>query len=147
MTGRLTRAGRTARVVAVLVMGGLLTVGTFLGDDDAFPFGPLRMFSTSSNPNGAISVVALEARTQGGPWEPVPLSPRVVGLNRAEVEGQLDRFQADPELLEELSQARDRMYPGQPPWTALRLLRRSTVLEDRVPTGEVRETVLSEWSP
>lgn len=146
MTTQLSRGGRTSRVVAVVLMAALLTVGTFWGDDDAFPFGPLRMFSTSSDPNGAISVVALEARTGSGPWEAVPLSPRVVGMNRAEVEGQLGRFEADPGLLAELSEARDRMYPGQPPWTALRLLRRSTVLQDRVPTGEVRETVLSEWS-
>ncbi|RJK92947.1 hypothetical protein [Vallicoccus soli] len=143
---RLGDGGRAARALVTLVVAVLLTAGTFWGDDDAFPFGPFRMYSTSSNTTGAISVAAIEARTDGGTWEPAHLNPWTVGMNRAEVEGQLDRIQADPALLGKLAEARDRLQPGAEPWTGMRLLRVSTVVVDTVPTGEERRQVLAEWS-
>jgi hypothetical protein len=143
---RLGRGGRAARAGTTLVVAALLTGGTFWGDDDEFPFGPFRMYSTSSNSTGAISVAAIEARTDGGTWQPAALDPGSVGMNRAEVEGQLDRIRADPSLLGRLAEAHDRLQPDEPPWTGMRLLRVSTVVVDTVPTGEVRRTVLAEWS-
>jgi hypothetical protein len=143
---RLSPAGRAVRTVTTLVAAGLLTAGTFWGDDDAFPFGPFRMYSTSSNTTGAISVAAIQSRVEGGTWEPAPLTPRTVGMNRAEVEGQLPRLEADPSLLRHLADTYARLQPEQPPWAGVRLVRRSTVVVDRVPTGEVRETVLAEWT-
>ena len=32
------------------------------------------------------------------------------------------------------------------PWVGLRIVREATVVVDKVPTGEVRRTVLAEWS-
>jgi hypothetical protein len=143
---RLTRAGRAARTTATLVAAALLTAGTMWGQDDAFPFGPFRMYATSTGTTGAISVPVIQARTADGPWRPVPLTPRAVGMNQAEVEGQLPRIVADPSLLGRVAAAHARLHPDAEPWTAVRLARRATVVTDRVPTGEVRETILAEWT-
>ncbi|MDP9394727.1 MAG: hypothetical protein M3Q27_10985 [Actinomycetota bacterium] len=140
----LTRAGRVTRLAVTAIVTVLLTAGTVWGDDDEFPFGPMRMFSTSSKPTGAISVASIEARTNDGTWFRAPLSPTTVGMNRAEVEGQIAKFERDPQLLGRLSAAHDRLRPQDEPWVAVRLLRISTVLENRRPVGE-RRTVLAEW--
>ena len=142
---RVSRAGRAARTGATLVVGALVAAGTFWGEDDHFPFGPLRMYATSSAPTGAISVVAIQARTDDGDWRAAGLNPASVGMNRAEVEGQLPRLQADPSLLGRLADAHARLQPDAPEWTGMRLLRVSTVIVDQVPTGEERRTVLAEW--
>jgi hypothetical protein len=129
-----------------LVASALLTAGTVWGQDDAFPFGPFRMYATSTGTTGTISVPVIAVRTAGGPWEPAPLTPRAVGMNRAEVEGQLPRIVADPSLLGRLAAAHARLHPDAEPWTGVRLARRATVVTDRVPTGDVRETILAEWA-
>ena len=145
---RLTRPGLAVRLG---VGGGALVAllaGTAVGQDDAFPFGPFRMYSTSTQPDGGVSTVALEARLDGGDaWVPVGLSPGRVGLSRAEVEGRRDAIEADPQLLAGLAATHDRLRPDEPAWTGLRLLRVRTVLEDHRPTGEVRTRVLATWAP
>lgn len=145
VTTELSARGRAVRTSVTLVVGALLTVGTLWGQDDHFPFGPFRMYATSSTTSGPISVPALEARVGGGPWVPVALTPRSVGMNRAEVEGQLPRLQDDPALLGKLAAARARLHPDEPRFTQVRLVRRSTVVHDRVPTGEVVTVVLAQW--
>ena len=145
---RLGPAGLTARLVAGGLALAALLAGTVVGQDDAFPFGPFRMYSTSTQPDGWVTTVALEARLDGGQeWEPVRLSPGRVGLSRAEVEGRRAAFESEPELLGGLARAHARLRPDEPRWTALRLLRVRTVLADHRPTGEVQTRVLATWSP
>ena len=143
---RLSAGRRAVRTTVTLVVAALLTAGTLWGGDDVFPFGPFRMFATSSATTGAISVAAIEVRTAPGDWQPAPLTLRTVGMNRAEVEGQMLRMEAEPELLGSLAGAYARLHPGAEPWVGVRLKRRSTVILDGVPTGEVREAVLAEWT-
>ena len=38
----------------MIVVLGLLLAGTVWGDDDAFPFGPFRMYSTRNDPNAPV---------------------------------------------------------------------------------------------
>jgi hypothetical protein len=130
--------------VAALVFGVLLA-GTFFGSDDLFPLGPFRMYATSSQATGEIAVVALEARTAEGEWTLVRPSPASVGMNVAEFEGQLPRFESDPELLGAVAASRQSLNPDEEPWVAVRIIREATVVVDKVPTGEVVRTVIAEW--
>lgn len=139
-------AGRRVRLATAAVVFGLLLVGAFVGSDDHFPLGPFRMYATSSQATGEIAVVALEMRTEGSDWTLVRPSPESVGMNVAEFEGQLPRFEEDPSLLGAVAASRAALHPDEPEWTDLRIVRQATVVEDKVPTGEVIETVLAEWS-
>lgn len=142
----LSPAGRRSRLVIAGVTFGLLIVGAFVGSDDHFPFGPFRMYATSSQATGEIAVVALQVKTDGSDWTLVRPSPGTVGMNVAEFEGQLPRFQEDPDLLGAVADSRSALHPDEPKWTDLRIVRQATVVVDKVPTGEVIETVLAEWS-
>ena len=52
----------------------------------------------------------------------------------------------NPTLLGAIATTHARLRPDGEPWTGVRLVRRSTVIEDRSPTGETRERVLAEWT-
>ena len=144
-TTEVSPTGRRVRLGVAAVVFGLLVAGTFWGLDDQFPFGPFRMYATSNQATGEIAVVALEARTEGGDWELVRPSPGSVGMNVAEFEGQLPRFEADADLLAAVAASRASLHPDEDPWVGLRIVRQATVVVDKVPTGEVRESVLAEW--
>ena len=58
--GRRLRGGATA---AVLV---LTLLGTAYGDDDHFPVGPFRMFSTKTSRDGAVKVSLIRGVTVDG---------------------------------------------------------------------------------
>ncbi len=138
--------GRRGRLVVAAVVFGLLVVGAFVGSDDHFPLGPFRMYATSSQATGQVAVVALQMKTEGSDWTLVRPSPESVGMNVAEFEGQLPRFEDDPDLLGAVAASRASLHPDEPAWTDLRIIRQSTLVVDKVPTGEVVETVLAEWS-
>lgn len=140
----LSARARHVRLVLAGVCVALLCVGTFWGDDDAFPFGPFRMYSTSTPPNGNIHVMVLEARMPDGSWREVPLDSSAVGVNRAEVEGQIPRFQAAPALVGRLVEAHDRLRPAEPRWTGARLVMRYLKLRDRRFVG-TEEKVVAQW--
>ena len=143
---RLGRPARTWRVAAVLGLTVAFCAGSLVGDDDWWPFGPWRMFSTSTAPTGAVVAMAIEVRdASDGAWRPAPLVPEAVGLNRAEVEGRIPQIVADPGRLGTLARSHARLRPDEEAWTGVRLVRRETVIVDRAPTGEVRETVLATW--
>jgi hypothetical protein len=94
------RLGPTARVARLVATAAVLLVvlaGTLWGDDDAFPFGPFRMYSTRADPDAPVISTRVVGLTAAG--EEVRLSGGQVGLRRAEFEGQLPRIEAHPELL------------------------------------------------
>ncbi len=139
----LTAAGRRARVVITLAVAALTLAGTLVGQDDDFPFGPFRMYSTRDDPDGAVVSTRVEARDSSGRLRTV--DERSTGLRRAEVEGQVGRFVADPELLGALSRAHDRLRPGEPPFLEVRVVERVYELRDSRPTGEQSERVVVTW--
>ncbi|NHC46078.1 hypothetical protein [Motilibacter aurantiacus] len=141
----LARGAVAWRVAVTVVAGALLTAGTLWGQDDAWPFGPFRMYSTSTDPSGVVTVLTLERQAHDGRWAETPLTAENVGMNRAEAEGQQPRLVADPALLARFAEAHERLHPEDAPWPAVRLVRVATVLEDRRPTGEVRREVLATW--
>jgi len=142
----ISRVGRSWRLGVTAVVFGLVTVGAFVGSDDHFPFGPFRMYATSSQATGEVAVVALQMKTEGSDWTLVRPSPGTVGMNVAEFEGQLPRFESDPDLLAAVAASRSALHPDEPAWTDLRIVSQATEVVDKVPTGEVVETVLAEWT-
>jgi hypothetical protein len=141
----LGRTGRTTRITASVIGLVLLLFGTFLGLDDHFPFGPFKMYATSGSVTGEVTVLTLQARVGDGPWEKVVPSPGSVGMNVAEFEGQQPRFEQDPGLLGAVARSYQAINPDAEPWSALRLVRVSNEVVDRVPTGSVTEEVVAEW--
>lgn len=84
-----------------MAVGGLLLLGTFVGVDDGFPFGPMRQYSTRADPDGQARSTRVEAVDTTGRVLVVP--DTATGLRRAEIEGQADRFRTDPSLLAQVS--------------------------------------------
>ena len=93
----LSATGRRVRTAVSLVVLALVLAGTFVGQDDDFPFGPFRMYATRDDPDGQVVSTRVEAVDTGGTLRVVDEGS--TGLKRAEVEGQVRRFLADPALL------------------------------------------------
>ena len=139
----LTTAGRRLRVGATAAVALLLLLGTFVGDDDAFPFGPFRMYSTRDDPDGLVVSTRVEAVDRTGRVLVVP--DTAPGLRRAEIEGRAARFRRDPALLAQLSRAHDRLRPDEPPYDEIRVVERRYRLRDSRPTGEHTDRVVASW--
>lgn len=140
---RLTPAGRRRRLSAVLVILALLLAGTVWGDDDAFPFGPFRMYSTRNDPNAPVISTRAVGVTAAG--EEIKLSGGQVGLRRAEFEGQLQRLREHPELLGLLADAFADAHPDAPELVAVQMVHRRFALSDGQPTGDYTDTVVVEF--
>lgn len=131
----MTTAGRRARLVAVVVVLAAVSLGSWRGSDHDFPFGPFRMYATSGRVNGAVRTASLVGVVAG---QRFTIQPEALGLRRAELEGQYDRFRHDPRLLARLAAAyqRDGVRLDE-----LRLVQRVRLIRDRrrVPgsTGKV----------
>jgi hypothetical protein len=139
----LTATGRRVRLAVTALAFGLLLTGTALGQDDAFPFGPFRMYATRDDPEGLVVSTRVEAVDRTGRVLVVPDS--ATGLRRAEIEGQIRRFRADPGLLAQISLAHDRLHPRQASYDVVRVVERRYRLHDSRPTGEQTEQVVAEW--
>jgi hypothetical protein len=140
---RLTPAGRRRRLSAVLIILALLLAGTVWGDDDAFPFGPFRMYSTRNDPNAPVISTRAVGVTATG--EEVKLSGGQVGLRRAEFEGQIQRLRERPELLGLLADAYADDNPEAPDLVAVQMVHRKFALTDGRPTGGYTDTVVVEY--
>jgi hypothetical protein len=150
---RLRPASVAWRAALAAVCAALFVTGALVGDDPWWPFGPWRMFSTSTAPSGAVVYMSLEVRSDRavgevppGGWRPAPILLPTVGLNRAEVEGRIPQLTADPSMLGTLARSHARLRPGETAWTGVRVVRNEAVIVDRRPTGEVRRIVLATWT-
>jgi hypothetical protein len=137
---RLSPAGRRGRLAAVVVILALMLSGTVWGDDDAFPFGPFRMYSTRNDPNTPVISTRAVGLTAAG--EEVQLSGGEVGLRRAEFEGQIDRLREQPELLGLLAEAFADANPGAPELVTVQMVHRKFELADGKPTGDYTDSVV-----
>jgi hypothetical protein len=116
----LPAAARARRLLAVAVVLALVTAGSIWGNDDTFPFGPFRMYSTRADPNAPVVSTRVVGLTAAG--EEVKLSGGAVGLRRAEFEGQLDRIAEQPELLGLLADSFAEAHPSAPELTAVQVV-------------------------
>lgn len=135
----MTKRARNVRLAATALVIGLLLLGTFKGDDDHFPFGPFRMYSTTNELNGTVNAIRFQARDQAGEM----LEPRAqdFGLRPAEINGQVARFRADPELLGHLASVYERIHPDRPPLVEIQLRFGLHQLENGRPVAYSEEEV------
>jgi hypothetical protein len=141
----LSAAARSRRMLVTAAVISLVVAGTFFGQDDHFPFGPHRMFSTRNELNGKVTSAQLSFTFADGAVRPVVIDSHTVGLRRAEVEGLEDRFVANPHLLSHLADAYEKFHPAEPEVVAAQLMERTTDLEQGRPVGRPTSRVLATW--
>ena len=125
-----------------MVLAALLA-GTFWGDDDHFPLGPFRMYSISNKVDGEIATVSFLATTTSG--RTLEVRPERFGLRPAEIEGHLPRLVENPEVLEGLVDAYERLNQDAEDIVVLRLIHEVRVLENGRPL-DMEQRVLASWS-
>lgn len=143
-TGRLSPRGLAVR----LALGGAvllaLLYGTVFGADKDFPFGPMVQYAFYVDPDGSIDDTYLLATTADG--RQLTVDPRVdsIGVNRAQIEGQLDQIRARPALMARFAANNARNRPREPRWVALSLRQHVRLLHDGRITGTQERTV-ADW--
>ena len=140
---RLTPAARIARLVAAVAVLAVVLAGTVWGDDDAFPFGPFRMYSTRADPNAPVVSTRVVGLTAAG--EEVRLSGGQVGLRRAEFEGQLPRIEAHPQLLGLLAESYAEKNPDAEELVEVRVVQRHFELSGGQQTGDFDDRVVIDY--
>ncbi len=141
--GTLTSRGRAGRVGVTGLALAVLLAGTIWGEDDHFPFGPFRMYSTSDPPDADARDTRVEGVDRTGAL--VDLGERATGIRRAEIEGQQARYTADPSLLSEVAEAYTRRHPDAPELTEVRIVVRWHDITDRRPTGRWSDETVVRW--
>jgi hypothetical protein len=139
---RLSKAGRAVRLAVTAMVLLLLVAGTVWGDDDEFPFGPFRMYSTRDDPDRPVVTTRVVGITASG--GELVLSGGEVGLRLAEFEGQLPRIEDHPQLLALLADAYAHRHPAAPALVQMRVMQRRTPLHHGAPSGRTTERVLIE---
>jgi hypothetical protein len=140
---RLSPAGRTVRLVCAGVALALLLAGTLWGQDDAFPFGPFKMYSGRADPDATVVSTRVVGLTAAG--EEVRLSGGQVGLRRAEFEGQLPRISAHPELLGLLADSYAARHPDAEELVDVQVVERHFRLSGGQQTGAYDDQVIVEY--
>lgn len=133
--------GRHIRTAAVIVVLVALLAGTVWGDDDHFPFGPFRMYSTTNALDDVVNTVKLEGVDTTGAT--IAIRTQDLGLRPAEVNGQVARFRRDPSLLRHLAASYARANPDAPRLVALTLSYGLWQLEGGEPVSYSEEEVAS----
>ena len=135
----MTARQRLVRGIATAVISVAIVTGIAIGDDEHFPFGPFRMYSTRNEPNGTVNVVKLVIETPDGDVSSLPV--RRLGLRPAEVNGQITRF-ADDSLLARYLARSYRRFGGEV--AELRVVRGIYQFRGGRPVS-YREIVLGSW--
>jgi hypothetical protein len=121
----LWRLAVTASVVT------LVCLGTWIGNDQWWPFGPMSQYAFSVRNDGVINSLTIDALTVDGDVVRVPLSKEQLGIERAEIEGQAPRIVAQPALLQDIAVLHRRRMPGEPAYAVLYLRNTSTQITTR----------------
>jgi hypothetical protein len=140
---QLTERGRRVRVLSALAGVILLLAGTFWGQDDDFPFGPFRMYSTAPDPDGDAKDTRVEGVDATG--RTVPLTEANTGIRRAEIEGQQGAYEQEPARLRQVADAFAERSPAAPQLREVRIVVRWHDVENSRPTGEWRDEVVADW--
>jgi hypothetical protein len=139
---RIGRAGRLVRAAAVVAVAALAIAGSLFGQDDDFPFGPFRMYSTTDDPNKPVVEILIFATDEHG--RRFELNENNSGVRRAEVEGQLAKFVNDLSLEAAMADAWNRRHPSDIV-RQVEIVQRAHELSRGSPTGRITDTVLATW--
>ncbi len=141
---QLSSAGLRVRVAVTLAVVALLFYGTLYGQDDLFPFGPFRMYSTADKLDSPVA----DTRFEGvqGDGVVVPLNQDNTGIRRAEIEGQLPQIRLHPDLLRSVDEAYERRNPGAPKLVLVRVIVRWHALHNGKQTGAYTDETAATWS-
>jgi hypothetical protein len=131
----LWRLAVTAAVVTTVCLG------TWVGDDDWWPFAPMSQYAFSVQNNGVINSLTMDALTVDGDVVRVPLSKEKIGIERAEIEGQAPRIILHPELLQDIAVLHSRLLPREPAYRVIYLRNTST----QIGTGATTIHTLATW--
>lgn len=137
---RLPVWGRLIRLIVAAAILALTLFGTVVSDDEAFPFGPPRMYATRADPDAPVSSTRVVGLTADG--AEVRLSGGEVGLRRAEFEGQVPRLLDNPELLGLLALTYADNHPEVESLQAVAIIVRRYELDDGVRTGAYVDDIL-----
>jgi hypothetical protein len=140
----LTSRGRTIRLTVTALGLLLLLAGTFWGQDDDFPFGPFRMYSTAPDPDADAPDTRVEGVDTSG--RTIVLTEANSGLRRAEIEGQQRAYIDDPGRLRQVAIAYAEKTPGAAPLRTVRIVTRWAGVEDSRPTGTSRDEIVAVWT-
>ncbi len=140
----LSTRGRVARVAVTVAGMVLLLLGTLFGQDDDFPFGPFRMYSTAPGPNADAPDTRVEGVDATG--RTVVLTEANSGLRRAEIEGQQQAYVDDPARLRQVATAYAEKSPAAAALRTVRIVIRWQGIEDSRPTGTSRDEVIATWT-
>ena len=139
----LSARGRAVRV-GVTALGALLLLGgTLWGQDDHFPFGPFRMYSTAPDPDAAAPDTRVEGVDATG--RIVMLTEANSGIRRAEIEGQQQAYIDDPGRLRQVAVAYAAHSPSTPPLVEVRIVIRWQGIRDARPTGTSTDEIIARW--
>jgi hypothetical protein len=126
-----------------LTGAALLLAGTIVGTDDHFPFGPFRMYATAEKLDTQVADTRIEGVDSAGRrWT---LTQSDTGIRRAEIEGQLDRFAAQPARLSTVARAYERHNPDAAPLSALIVVVRWHEVRGGRSTGRYHDETKVEW--
>jgi hypothetical protein len=140
----LNRRGRAVRVAVTAVAAALLLAGTLWGQDDQFPFGPFRMYSTAPDPDADAPDTRVEGVDTAG--RTVLLTEANSGLRRAEIEGQHEAYVADPGRLRQVALAYAAKTPRAAPLRTVRIVIRWEGVEQARPTGTSHDEIIATWT-
>lgn len=134
------------RITVTAVAFAVLTAGQFLNTNDFFPLGSLTQYATAKDLNGSVNSTCIAAKF---PSEDEPrklgFNTATVGIERGDVESQLDRVIAKPELLQTLADSYVRLHPDEPKPETMILCRETTQLKNGISVGEPTKKVLATW--
>lgn len=134
------------RIGATAVAFVILTCGQFLNTNDFFPLGSLTQYATAKDLNGTVNSTCIAAEFPGED-EPRRLgfNTATVGIERGDIESQIDRVVTHPELLQTLADSYVRLHPDEPKPETMILCRTVTQLENGRSVGEPEIKTLATW--
>lgn len=143
---RLGPLALTWRLLAVLAGTAVLLLAQLQDTSEWFPLTSMAQFAQARDPNGTVVSTCLRGTEQGGdaPRE-IPFGIGSVGVQRADVEGNLAAIRADPSLLAPLAATYAHRHPDRPPLTSLSVCQEIVHLRDGGPDGRVDLRILATW--
>lgn len=123
-----SRTGLVVRGLVTLVLTAAVVLGTAIGNDTWWPFAPMSQYAFLVKNDGVINSPYMEARTVDGDLVGVALSKTGLGLERAEIEGQLPLLMREPQRMQAIAILRARRQPAQPRYAEIFLRNRQTLL-------------------